>query len=36
VLEEGDPWHARWRPAEYDEWLAQTGRANWVSRVVSD
>ena len=24
-------WHARWRPAEYDEWLAQTGRANWVS-----
>ena len=36
VLQEGDPWHARWRPAEYDEWLAQTGRANWVSRVVSD
>jgi choline-sulfatase len=35
VLEEGDPWHARWRPAEYDEWLEQTGRATWVGRVVS-
>jgi choline-sulfatase len=36
VLAEGDPWHARWRPAEYDEWLEQTGRATWVSRVEAD
>ena len=36
VLEEGDPWHARWRPAEYDAWLEETGRATWVSRVVTD
>jgi choline-sulfatase len=36
VLEEGDPWHARWRPAEYDDWLEETGRASWVSRVVAD
>jgi arylsulfatase A-like enzyme len=35
VLEEGDPWHARWRPAEYDTWLEQTGRATWVSRISS-
>ena len=34
VLEEGDPWHARWRPAEYDAWLEETGRATWVSRVA--
>jgi arylsulfatase A-like enzyme len=34
VLAEGDPWHARWRPAEYDEWLEQTGRASWVSRAA--
>ena len=26
VLEEGDPWHARWRPEEYDAWLEETGR----------
>jgi arylsulfatase A-like enzyme len=36
VLEEGDPWHARWRPAEYDDWLEETGRASWVSRAISD
>lgn len=35
VLEEGDPWHARWRPAEYDTWLEETGRATWVRRAVS-
>jgi choline-sulfatase len=35
VLEEGDPWHARWRPAEYDLWLEETGRATWVGRAVS-
>ena len=36
VLAEGDPWHARWRPPEYDDWLRQTGRASWASRVPSD
>ncbi len=36
VLEEGDPWHAHWRPAEYDAWLEQTGRSAWVSRVTAD
>jgi choline-sulfatase len=36
VLEEGDPWHARWRPAEYDAWLEETGRATWVGRLVTD
>jgi hypothetical protein len=33
ILREGDPWHARWIPAEYGARLRKSGRGEWIEKL---
>jgi arylsulfatase A-like enzyme len=33
ILREGDPWHARWIPAEYGARLRKSGRGEWIDKL---